>query len=134
MSRLRSLVWKPLCPCGERLRSRRSGMFALLSDGTNLCAYLGGNSFRYLSITGLFQITAFYASMASSYPVTPTTTMSSFLTRTRLRHFSSKSVSSGYRPDSTRPLPSPSLSPIRYRKTSFDTFVFSDRTNRISPS
>ena len=33
MSRLRCLVRKSLCPCGERLQSRRSGMFFLFSDG-----------------------------------------------------------------------------------------------------
>ena len=33
MSRLRCLVRKSLCPCGERLQSRRSGIFFLFSDG-----------------------------------------------------------------------------------------------------
>ncbi|KAK4107086.1 RuBisCo LSMT C-terminal, substrate-binding domain-containing protein, partial [Canariomyces notabilis] len=45
-----------------------------------------------------------------------TTAMISFLQRTLVRRFSSKSISSGYRLDSIRAVPSPSLSPIRYRK------------------
>ncbi len=81
-----------------------------------------------------FRIVAFYVSMASSSPVILTTTMILFLQRTPVRHFSSKSRSSGHRLDSIRPVPSPSLSTIRYRKMSFDTSAFSERTNRISLS
>lgn len=53
VSRLWSLVWKRLHPCGERLRTRRSGMFALLPDDINLCAYLG------MILAGIYPLRAY---------------------------------------------------------------------------
>ena len=93
---------------------------------TNSCAYLGCIFLRFLSIMDLFQIIASYVSMALSYLVTPTTAMISFFQRTRMRHFSSKSINSGYWLDLIQTLLSPSPSSIRYRKVSFDISAFSD--------
>lgn len=87
---------------------------------------------RFLSIMDLKQIVASCVSMALSYPVIPTTTMISFLQHNLKRHFLSKSINFGSRPDSTQPLPSLSPSPIRYRKMSFDTSAFSEQVNRSS--
>lgn len=100
----------------------------------DLWLYHATCSFRFLSIMVPFRITAFYVSMALSYRVIPTTAMISSFQRTLRPHFGSRSNSSGYRLDSIRPVPSLSLSPIRYRKMSFDNSVFSDSTKRISPS
>lgn len=137
VSCLRCLVRKSLYPCGEGLRSWRPGMFVLFLDGNYMYLVVSlltrGYSSRHSSIMDPFRIVAFYVSMALLCPVILTTAMIWFSQRTLVRHSSSKSISSGYRPDSIRPVPSPSPSPIRYRKASFDTFVFSDWTNQISP-
>ncbi len=132
LSCLRCLVWKSFYPCRERLWSRRSGMCVLFSDGDD--RFINVGTFRLLSIMDPFRIIAFCVSMALSYPVILTTAMTSFLQRTLARPSSSKSRSSGYRLDSMRPVPSPSLSPIRCRKMFFDTSVFGERTNRVSLS
>ena len=110
---------------GDQVRSSRSLM-------VRICALTWEYSFRFLSTTDLFQIVVSYVSTALSYPAILTTAMISFLQRTLQRHFLSKSTSSGYQLDSIQLLPSPSLSPIRYRQMSFDTSAFSDQMNRNS--
>ena len=130
MSRLRCLVWKSFSPCGERLRSRRSGIF--VSSSNSFVHLPRSYSSRSLLVMDLSRIIAFYVSMALSYLVIPTTAMISFFQRTLMRRFSSRSINSGYWLDSILSLLSPSPSSIRYRKVSFDTSVFSDWRNWIS--